>query len=510
MSAAPSGTKPSDGSAYEVLRNEKVGRYAVATRDLEPGAEVLTELPVAVGPKVDSMLCCLGCYAYNDGSTLCSRCGWPVCGPDCEAAAAHAQAECAEFSRAGVRLAPVEDPADSCPQLECILPLRALLAKERDPARWQREVAPMQAHNDRRRDTPGWHSNQVNVVSFLRDRCGLADRFDEELVHTVCGILEVNCFEVRCENGALVRGLYPQTAILSHNCIANTGHTIATRSETGEQHRLKLHVTVRVPAGGELFTSYTHSLDPTMVRREMLSRGKFFECCCERCKDPTELGTNLSTLKCSKCDNGVLLSADPLEPSAQWRCTRCEFCTRGEAVRRVLQLISNELQMVEAGDSVEARETLFRKYRSVLHPRHAYMSQMRHSLCQLYGRVDDYLLDDLPDVLLERKVDLCRDLLAVADVVEPGLSRLRGVVLYELHAPLMYLARHKEEFGEIDSKEMCRRMEEAAACLSEAAAILALEDASTNEAAMGRAAAAGLLQLRASLDHMRQQHAQRQ
>jgi hypothetical protein len=35
-------------------------------------------------------------------------------------------------------------------------------------------------------------------------------------------------------------------------------------------------------------------------------------------------------------------------------------------------------------------------------------------------------LDDLPDILLERKIEICKDILSVADVTEPGLSRLRG------------------------------------------------------------------------------------
>lgn len=46
----------------------------------------------------------------------------------------------------------------------------------------------------------------------------------------------------------------------------------------------------------------------------------------------------------------------------------------------------------------------------------------------MYGRVDEYLLDDLPDVVLEHKIDMCRLLLQVLDVIEPGYSRIRGAV----------------------------------------------------------------------------------
>lgn len=61
------------------------------------------------------------------------------------------------------------------------------------------------------------------------------------------------------------------------------------------------------------------------------------------------------------------------------------------------------------------------------------MYYFRHSLTQMYGRVDEYLLDDLPDVVLEHKVDLCRLLLQVLDVIEPGYTRIRGICFAYVH-----------------------------------------------------------------------------
>lgn len=73
-----------------------------------------------------------------------------------------------------------------------------------------------------------------------------------------------------------------------------------------------VRASVNVPENEELFASYTHSLSPTMLRREHLREGKYFDCECSRCADPTELGTHMSTLKCTKCDNGVVMSTNPL------------------------------------------------------------------------------------------------------------------------------------------------------------------------------------------------------
>lgn len=115
---------------------------------------------------------------------------------------------------------------------------------------------------------------------------------------------------------------------------------------------------------------------------------------------------------------------------AQWKCTHCEFSTPGCAINKVYSVIQSDLDQLEyvdmGAEAVENREALLRKYRSVLHPKHAFLTILRCSLSQLYGRAEGYVLEDLPDILLERKIEICKDVLSVADVIEPGLSRLRG------------------------------------------------------------------------------------
>lgn len=77
-----------------------------------------------------------------------------------------------------------------------------------------------------------------------------------------------------------------------------------------------MRTTVNVKEGEELFTTYTHILNGTRVRQDHLKCGKFFNCKCERCTDPTELGTHFSSLLCKKCVGGILVSTDPLGMSS--------------------------------------------------------------------------------------------------------------------------------------------------------------------------------------------------
>ena len=99
-------------------------------------------------------------------------------------------------------------------------------------------------------------------------------------------------------------------------------------------------------------------------------------------------------------------------------------------MKRVFSVIQSDLDQVnyaETGaEAMEKREALCRKYRSILHPKHAFLMNLRCSLSQLYGHARGYSLEDLPDILLERKIEICKDVLSVADIIEPGLSRLRG------------------------------------------------------------------------------------
>ena len=54
-----------------------------------------------------------------------------------------------------------------------------------------------------------------------------------------------------------------------------------------------------------------------------MAYSKHFQCDCERCCDPTELGTYLSALKCMKCSVGYYLAQDPLSESSAWKCEAC-------------------------------------------------------------------------------------------------------------------------------------------------------------------------------------------
>lgn len=82
----------------------------------------------------------------------------------------------------------------------------------------------------------------------------------------------------------------------------------------------------------------------THERKEHLMVGKYFVCTCNRCIDPTELGTHLSSLKCHSCNKGFIISSNPQKEYSHWQCTSCEKIflyslvkTTSEQARKIIE-----------------------------------------------------------------------------------------------------------------------------------------------------------------------------
>jgi ribosomal protein S27AE len=86
---------------------------------------------------------------------------------------------------------------------------------------------------------------------------------------------------------------------------------------SSKYYRLILRTTVKIEKGSKIYSTYIKTQIPTLLRRELLKKSKFFDCSCSRCSDPTELGTHMSSLKCNKCDPGLITSSDPLGKHTQ-------------------------------------------------------------------------------------------------------------------------------------------------------------------------------------------------
>ncbi|XP_026285722.1 SET domain-containing protein SmydA-8 isoform X2 [Frankliniella occidentalis] len=512
----------SPGKPYKVKISPTMGRYLVATKDIAAGELIVREEALVVGPCQNAKPVCLGCLKQFDGEHYirssdnedcdrCMGCQWPLCCPTCPGLErddkaggqavrlGHTDEECAALSAAGPSGRRVVDLRARTPLYNVIVPLRILLLEKQDPARWK-AIHKMQSQDDVRRQIPGvWQANQLGVVDRIRNEFGL-QQYPEDVIHTLCGILEVNAFEV----GDGLRALYGVAFLLAHDCTPNTSHS------DDELRALSLRASVPIPKGHAITLSYAYTIQGTLKRREHLKESKFFDCCCSRCSDPTELGSMCSALVCPRCGRPSVLPTDPLQADAPWRCVPPRLEPRPGAkqeqpcpgyemtakeVKEFLDKLTDESEALDHNDVV-GLEGFLVKHAARLHPNHFLLLGAKHSLSQVYGKVQGYLIHQLPDALLERKLTICRDILSIFDLLEPGVSRLRGITLYEMHAPIMILTTRQFEANAISRKDLRTRLREVASCLEQAAHILCLEPESSSEGAVGRAAQDALQRVR--------------
>ncbi|XP_022197560.2 SET domain-containing protein SmydA-8 isoform X2 [Nilaparvata lugens] len=471
---------------YEIQSSEIIGRYLVASRDIEQASVIFHEDALVVGPSQDTRPLCLGCYKSLNltTSSRCSKCKWPLCANDCpglHTEHGHSEAECAALAKCPP---PTVNDLTTHKAYNAIVPLRCLLLKSHNPAKWN-ILQTLEAHNSiRKKLNYIWECNQKYIVDRIRNTWKMEEHTEEE-IHTVCGYLEVNAFEVG-QGGISIRALYPNVFLVAHDCTPNTSHN------DNENYQLVVRAASRIKQGQLITLSYANTLHGTLRRREHLKTAKFFDCICARCSDPTELGTNLSSLKCPKCLKGAVLSTKPLDDKADWLCTNCsQYSVPYHTIEKLIERIQNGLDSIGM-DSVVDLENFLKKYEKVLHPQHYIMIAAKYSLSQLYGKAPGYVIHQLSDDLLMRKRDICSELLKVFDVIEPGYSRLRGVTLYEIHAPIMILFTRRFEANSIQKKEVKIELKQVIRYLREASTILNFETENSMEKIMGKAATEAL------------------
>lgn len=227
-----------------------MGRYLVATRDLEPLELIIADDPGIFGPNHDTPPACLECLLPVNGDYLCSHCSLPLCGPQCASGPNH-YPECQVFSQPlstnfSFRVQmdrPLPDGIKKryCPEYCCIAPLRALEMKKNNPKMWERILLLMD-HEERQTEEEYQKMFQVNVIDFLIKTCGL--NYSESEIQQVIGIIRTNALQVQDPimkfHGASGRVVYPTLSYLSHSCICNARYRFVYISLTdGLRWRLK-------------------------------------------------------------------------------------------------------------------------------------------------------------------------------------------------------------------------------------------------------------------------------
>lgn len=168
----------------------------------------------------------------------------------------HSKLEC-EFFRDENTAKPLTDlasPTQVKNLYELVLIVRILLMKQHSSELYKR-IMLMESHMEERKKNPQlWSHYESNVVTYLRDTWHMASEFTSQEIHTICGILDVNCFEIG-QNFAKARTLYPSAFLLAHDCCPNTSHT-----DDPKTYDIILRTSRAVKKGEAITLSYAYTL----------------------------------------------------------------------------------------------------------------------------------------------------------------------------------------------------------------------------------------------------------
>jgi SET domain len=286
---------------------------------------------------------------------------------------------------------------------------------------------------------------------------------DKKTLQKIFGILETNAIYISLPTGTEICGLFPTASLLQHSCLPNVSYEFDMKNS----FKITANAATNLKINDELTTSYSHVIWPTFMRLQHLKETKYFECSCKRCCDATELGTHFSTLRCIGTDeeacNGLQLPTNPnsLE-KIEWACTKCPVKVSLEHVSFLTNRMSEEIDNALASDpSAHDLESLIEKLSPFLHPNHYLFFNLKHSLLQIYGNKGSTYSSLSIDVL-QKKLNICDDLLKITNVLDPYAIRIRfyiSIILYEKAQCLIEMT--KRECGNIDRTQIKWCLEEA-------------------------------------------------
>uniref|UniRef100_A0A0K2U0Z5 SET domain-containing protein n=1 Tax=Lepeophtheirus salmonis TaxID=72036 RepID=A0A0K2U0Z5_LEPSM len=297
-------------------------------------------------------------------------------------------------------------------------------------------------HNEERRKDDGiWNGYKKYIIDFLRLDCNLRDDFKEEEIERASGIFWTNAFS--CSNGG-GQAVFPTFSFVSHSCTSNCDHTVFP------QRHLVLQSKVHIAAGTELNINYISPIQGRLKRRSKLRCKWFFDCICDRCLDATELGSHLSSHLCEFCGE-ILLPSDPLIMDSNYVCPS-GHSKSSEEILSFEHKVTLEMKENITKNDLESFYKLLNKYSANLHATHYLMILLKRHIITIYGESTEQ--EDL-----EKKIDLCEEVLNGICKMDSGYNRDRGMVLQYLCDAQKKLNRLLMSLGRISEEEFKSRVE---------------------------------------------------
>ncbi|XP_023343748.1 protein msta [Eurytemora carolleeae] len=414
------------------------GRGLISTSLIQPGDIILRDKPVILGPGVaEDGTYCSGCGDIS-GSNLnlmenCS-CGLRFCSVSCKQSW-HTEEECRIVSS-------IPEPKPN--QNYWLITLRGLVSE--DPRIGFLQELTVQ-------EGAGRSKEEDEVVKLLS-----SFGFKEKSILTVYRQLTANTF--RRGRG---RGLCAGVAMVNHSCSPNS------RVWWDESGSLVLSARVKITPGDEITLTYCSPLLGQPSRRNKLLQSKGFICRCPRCQDGTELGTYMSSIRCTKCKPGLICPVGLDEDKLGWICSSCGFKPNPEKVSGLLKKVEDELYGLEKEKDPGRKLLLIQQYIE----KNKKLFSSDHFLQLRAGDLMVGLMNKLAPSTscIQTKEYYTRQTLKVLETLDPGLSRFKGFQLFKLYQILFEKIVHSAQ-GSLKAEEQFQLVQDMQTSLLESKFLL--------------------------------------
>ncbi|CAB4068094.1 SMYD [Lepeophtheirus salmonis] len=289
---------------FDVEYDSVKGRILVASRDIKPEEVVLFDKAAVFGPNL--LPVCLGCLEKIKSTRGKNEC--------ISETSVHSKYECSIFAATGFKpkFKDFESPHFI---YNVITILRLILEMQRNEDNRILVNQLMTHHDQRVNKFPEVEIGIKRITSFLMDDLNIPNVNGDDVIQAF-GVMKTNAMTFGDGNG---RGLYPIGSIISHSCVSNL------EPLTEPMECLVLRSKISIKKGTELTIRYMSFWSHRTQLKDSLNNQWFFNCECERCQDPSDMKTMLSSELCSKCkQKSYLKPINPLNLNTDWQCDFCQ------------------------------------------------------------------------------------------------------------------------------------------------------------------------------------------
>lgn len=187
----------------------------------------------------------------------------------------------------------------------------------------------------------------------------------------------------------------------------------------------------------------------------------------------------MSSFICAPCAGNNKEGYIVKQPNKKWQCSNCTHTLRTEQVLNIIDKAKEEV--FHAQEDLRRYEILLAKLSTILHRNHYIMIDIKQNIANILRTIIMNSLQRPGRRLYERKVRLCQELVMVLHIIQPGISRLKAIALYELANASAELYRLRFGEKELTEEELQSYLKKCESMFKESIRMLLYEPPQTPE-----------------------------